>query len=137
MNKIIIFIDPELSLLVVRTPAKGVSVEEAAPKDVSYFVMDSKDLPQQEVFRDAWTIKDKGVVVDLGKAREISHELRRKIRDKEFEPLDREVTIPGKAEVVETKRQEIRDYYDKAQAGIDSATTEDELINIMEKFKQR
>jgi hypothetical protein len=71
-----------------------------------------------------------GIKIDLNKAKEISHNIRRKIRSKEFEPLDNLIAkkIPGNDETeIEAQRQEIRDRYAQIQIQIDQAQTPEEL----------
>jgi hypothetical protein len=69
--------------------------------------------------------------VNIDKAKEISHEVRRAKRNEEFAPLDIKATIPYEAESAETERQVIRDKYATIQANIDSAANTDELKTIL------
>lgn len=71
--------------------------------------------------------------INLDKAKVISHERRRAARDQEFLPLDREVTIPSKANEAEAKRQTVRDKYAVMQTKIDQATTVKELSALLSK----
>ncbi len=71
-----------------------------------------------------------GIKINIEKAKEISHDIRRRVRAKEFEPLDNIIAkrIPGTPEAaVEVQRQEIRDRYAAIQEQIDAAETVEEL----------
>jgi hypothetical protein len=71
-----------------------------------------------------------GIKINLNKAKEISHNIRREIRSKEFEPLDNLIAkkIPGTNEAeIEAQRQEIRDRYAQIQIQIDQAQSAEEL----------
>lgn len=65
--------------------------------------------------------------VNLDKAKQIAHDMRRSTRAAEFAPLDVKVTIPGEAEAAEAARQAIRDKYAAMQAQIDAASTPDAI----------
>lgn len=67
------------------------------------------------------------IKVNIGKAKLIAHEKRRKARAEEFKPLDLEATIPMFADQAEEKRQAVRDKYTTIQTDIDAATTVDEI----------
>jgi hypothetical protein len=71
-----------------------------------------------------------GIKINLNKAKEISHNIRREERSKEFEPLDNLIAkkIPGTNEAeIEAQRQEIRDRYAQIQIQIDQAQSAEEL----------
>jgi hypothetical protein len=71
--------------------------------------------------------------INLNKAKVIAHERRRAARDQEFLPLDREVTIPSKANEAEAKRQAVRDKYAVMQDQIDAANNVQELSSVTPK----
>jgi hypothetical protein len=71
--------------------------------------------------------------LNLNKAKEIAHEVRRAKRAEEFAPLDIKVTIPSEAQAAEAARQAIRDKYATLQAQMDAAQTADELKNLLPK----
>jgi hypothetical protein len=71
--------------------------------------------------------------INLDKAKAVAHERRRAARDQEFSPLDREVTIPSKANEAEAKRQAVRDKYAEMQDQIDAATNVQELAGLVPK----
>lgn len=70
------------------------------------------------------------IKINMDKARSIAHDMRRAMREKEFEPYDNVIAkqIPGRAlQEAETARQAIRDKYAQMQTKIDVAQTQDEL----------
>jgi hypothetical protein len=70
------------------------------------------------------------IVVNLEKAKEIGHVLRRRSRDKEFAPHDAIIMkqIPGNdMQAAEAARQAIREKYEAMQEQIDSAQNTDEI----------
>lgn len=71
------------------------------------------------------------IVINLDKAKQISHEKRRAARAEEFAPLDIQATIPAKAAEAEAARQEIRDRYAQIQAQMDAAQSVDELKALL------
>ena len=76
------------------------------------------------------------VVIDINKAKEITHNKRREARAGEFKPLDEAITInianPDKVAEIEAERQAIRDKYAEIQININACTTTDELKAIIE-----
>lgn len=73
------------------------------------------------------------IVINVEKAKDITHELRRAARTQEFAPLDVKVTIPGEAAGAESLRQEIRDKYAAIQTEINGCTSCDQLKGIIER----
>jgi hypothetical protein len=74
------------------------------------------------------------ITINLTKAKEISHKIRREQRAKEFAPLDEVIAkrIPGQTfDEVEAKRQSVRDKYAAIQASIDAAASADQLQSIL------
>lgn len=61
------------------------------------------------------------IVINLDKAKNIAHDLRRSARASEFAPLDIQATIPTKAAEAEAERQAIRAKYDALQEEINAA----------------
>ena len=61
------------------------------------------------------------ITVDMTKAKEIAHDMRRQERAAEFAPLDIKVTIPAEADAAETARAAIRTKYETMQTNIDLA----------------
>jgi hypothetical protein len=70
-----------------------------------------------------------GLVIDLTKAKNIGHDMRRAARAEEFKPYDEAIAkqIPGAVEGAETARQAIREKYAAIQTQIDAAATPDEI----------
>lgn len=78
------------------------------------------------------------IKININKAKEISHNIRREARAKEFAPLDEVIMkqIPGTVvEAVEAERQLIRDKYAELQTEIDSAEDADQLLEIVNQLK--
>lgn len=67
------------------------------------------------------------ITVNIDKAKEIAHDMRRAKREAEFAPLDKLATVPSMIDEVEAKRQEVRDKYAEIQSKIDESKTLDEL----------
>jgi hypothetical protein len=63
------------------------------------------------------------IIVNIDKAKQIGHDMRRAARAKEFAPLDIKATIPTEAAAAEAERQKIRDKYALMQTAIDAAVT--------------
>jgi hypothetical protein len=74
------------------------------------------------------------ISVNIQKAKEIAHIIRRDKREEEFAPLDKVIMkqIPGTdVGAVESQRQAIRDKYAAMQIEIDAAQDPQELKNIL------
>lgn len=71
------------------------------------------------------------IFVDLNRAKELAHELRRSQRTKEFAPLDIKATIPSEAVEAEAKREQIRSKYTTMQETIDLVRNVDELRSVL------
>jgi hypothetical protein len=74
------------------------------------------------------------ITINLDKAKSIAHDKRRAARAEEFKPYDEVIMkqIPGAdAIAAEAARQEIRDKYADMQTDIDSASTPEELKEIL------
>jgi hypothetical protein len=72
------------------------------------------------------------ITVNLDKAKDISHDVRRTARAIEFAPLDVKATIPSEAEAAEAARQEVRDRYTSIQVDINGATEVATLKTIID-----
>lgn len=78
------------------------------------------------------------IKVNLSKAKEIAHEIRRVSRAEEFKPHDEVIMkqIPGNSmEEAEAARQAIRDKYSAVQEDINASNTIDELKEIIDSIK--
>ena len=74
------------------------------------------------------------IKINIDKAKDIAHDVRRAKRSEEFAPLDEVIAkqIPGADVVaVEASRQVIRDKFAAVQTQIDAAATADELKAII------
>jgi hypothetical protein len=70
------------------------------------------------------------IVVNIDKAKNLAHDMRRAARAEEFKPHDEVIMkqSPGAdAQAAEAARQAIRDKYSAIQADIDAATTPEEI----------
>lgn len=75
-----------------------------------------------------------GLIIDVNKAKDITHDIRRAKRTAEFAPLDAQATIPSLAQVAEEQRQVIRDKHTIIQSEIDNAHDISELKVIVERI---
>lgn len=67
------------------------------------------------------------IVINLDKAKDIAHDMRRSARAAEFAPLDIKATIPSEAAQAEAQRQALRDKYALIQSNIDLSRTVQEV----------
>jgi len=73
-----------------------------------------------------------GIVIDIDKAKAITHDARRVARAQEFAPLDIKASIPSEAVTAEAARAAIRTKYADIQTAVDGATEVATLKTIME-----
>lgn len=75
------------------------------------------------------------VIINLDKAKEITHNKRREVRAIEFKPLDEEITIniadSKKIADIESKRVIVREKYAILQTEIDNSKSEESLKIIL------
>jgi hypothetical protein len=74
------------------------------------------------------------ITINLDKAKNIAHDMRRAARAKEFEPYDNIIAkqIPGAAfQDAEAARQAIRDKYAQMQIQLDAAQSPEELKSVL------
>lgn len=71
------------------------------------------------------------IKINLTKAQEITHEVRRVKRSEAFKPLDVQATIPSMALDAEAKRQAIREADASIQIAIDQAKDDSVLKEII------
>ena len=67
------------------------------------------------------------IIIDLNKAKEIAHDIRRAARNEKFVPLDIKATIPTEAVAAESARQVIREEDALLQIHMDNAPSAEEL----------
>ena len=72
------------------------------------------------------------ITVNVDKAKDIAHEVRRAKRTEEFAPLDVKATIPSEAVAAEEARAAIRAKYATVQGNIDAAADVATLKTIVE-----
>ena len=75
-----------------------------------------------------------GIVIDITKAKAITHDARRTARSAEFAPLDVKATIPSEAVAAEAARAAIRTKYAEMQTAVDGAMEVATLKTIMEQL---
>ena len=105
------------------------------PEGVPYEIVEATDIPSDRYFRNAWIADGAAVAVDLGKAKDIGHDIRRQQRSEEFQPFDEIIAkqIPGAdALAAEAARAEIRDKYAEIQDAINAAETTDSIKLALE-----
>ena len=105
------------------------------PAGVPYEIVTTDDIPSDRYFRNAWVADGAAVAVDLGKAKDIGHDIRRQQRSEEFQPFDEIIAkqIPGAdALAAEAARAEIRDKYAEIQDAINAAETTDSIKLALE-----
>ena len=133
------------SRIIYQSESGGVSVivptgsVELALKDVPagvpYEIVSAADIPSDRFFRNAWITDGAAVAVDLGKAKDIGHDIRRQQRAEEFQPFDEIIAkqIPGAdAAEAEAARAQIRDKYAEIQLAIDTAADPDAIKLALE-----
>lgn len=133
MTQKIIYATPEGGVAVVH-PTGEVPINElvskVVPAGAKFEIVNEDAIPSDRFFRNAWVANGAAVEVDLDKAKEIGHDLRRQQRAEEFKPYDEVIAkqIPGVDAVkAEEARQEIRDKYALVQDAIEAASTPDEI----------
>lgn len=142
MDKRVIYVrQDEPNKLGVLIPMNcGLTVEEIANKDLPsgtlFAIVNKEEVPVDFDLMDAWEFNEgnTAVVINLNKAKDIVHEIRRRARVVEMAPLDTKSTIPSEAVAAEEARQVLRDKYAGLQADIDTATDVDALKAIMEQL---
>ena len=74
------------------------------------------------------------ITVNITKAKEIAHTIRRAARAEEFKPLDEVIMkqIPNTdVQAIEAERQAVREKYATMQVAIDAAVTVEEIKDVM------
>ena len=134
----IIYQNKEGSISIIH-PTGELSIEEVAAKDVpegvAYEIVEDDAIPADRFFRNAWVANGAAVDVDLDKAKDIGHDIRRTQREAEFAPFDAIIMkqIPGNsAAEAEEARQQIRFKYALIQDVIEAAETPDEIKAALE-----
>jgi hypothetical protein len=122
----------------VIVPTGELPIEEVAAKDVpegvAYEIVEDDAIPSDRFFRNAWVANGGAVDVDLGKAKDIGHDIRRQQRAEEFAPFDNIIAkqIPGlDATEAEASRAQIRFKYGLIQDVIDAASDPEEIKSAL------
>jgi hypothetical protein len=105
------------------------------PEGVAYEIVEDDAIPADRFFRNAWVANGVAVEVDLDKAKDIGHDIRRQQRAEEFKPYDEVIMkqIPGAdAVAAEEARQQVRLKYALIQDAINVASTTDEIKATLE-----
>lgn len=120
-------------------PTGELSIEEVAAKDVpegvTYEILEDDAIPSDRFFRNAWVANGAAVDIDLDKAKDIGHDIRRTQREAEFAPFDAIIAkqIPGlDASEAEASRQAIRFKYALIQDAINVAEGPDAIKAALE-----
>ena len=140
MGKIVVYNNDENGIdILIPVLGYDLTFEEIVKKDVpngkEFIILDSSDLPKNNIFRNAWVLDSNNVIIDLEKSKTISHEIRRYVREIKFKPLDELIMkqIPNiDLNEVENKRQKIRDEDTLVQLEIDKSIIIDELYLLVE-----
>lgn len=145
----IIYTDNSGALWIL-TPAPQcpLTVEEIAAKDVRDAADTYEIVNESEIPYDMWVLRDsfkrgeqgKKVGIEMGKARDIAHVIRRKTRDIEMAPYDDIIAkqVPGTDPVgAETARAALRNVYDNLQTQIDNSQNPNALMAIINVINNR
>lgn len=132
MSQVIIFTNDNGGVSVC-VPTGELPIQQVLAKDcpAGAVIVNAASLPSNEFFN-AWEQTDGVVTVNLTKAKNIVHDIRRAKRAAEFAPWDIKATIPSEAVAAEAARQAIRDRYAAIQNDIDSAPGVPELSLIVQ-----
>jgi hypothetical protein len=134
-NQRIIFQNAEGGISVI-IPTESVELAlKDVPEGVAYEIVEDDAIPADRFFRNAWVANGAAVDVDLGKAKDIGHDIRRTMRSEEFQPYDEVIAkqIPGvDAAEAEAARQAIRDKYAAVQDAVNAAKTPDAIKVALE-----
>jgi hypothetical protein len=118
---------PELSVAEIIATAVPADAENMQQHDELVY-------PEDLLFQEAWELQGSVLVEELAKSKIVAHDIRREIRDQEFLPWDRKVSIPSEAVAAEAERDVIRQKYAQAQLDIDAASDITVLRGIVKSF---
>ena len=132
--QVIVYVN-EFGGVSVCRPTGELSIEEVQVKDTpaGSIIVDDSIFPDNDFFN-AWELNGSTVAVNISKAKNMAHEIRRSARAEEFKPYDEVIMkqIPGNdATAAEEARAAIRVRYATMQATIDAASTVDEIKAAM------
>ena len=141
MADVIVVQKEDNSVSVIYTGASRLTTDQIVARRFAnssevYQVVDSATLPTQSVLFDAWVYDEtNGAVVDISRAKNVAHNIRRYYRTEEMKSYDDIIAkqIPGEdATDAEAQRALIRTKYATKQTEIDACTTADQLQTIIE-----
>lgn len=74
------------------------------------------------------------ITINIDKAKNVAHDIRRNARAEEFKPYDDAIAkqIPGQSEGAEAARALIRAKYAEMQTAIDAASTVEEIKEVLD-----
>lgn len=136
-------IHPTADGVAITTPTGEVPIEQVAQQvapDGIYAIVTADQIPSDTTFRAAWVYADGTIEINLDKAKEITHNLRRAMRAEEFAPLDQTIAfrLPGTTiKETEKLREEVRDKYVEMQEEVDLATDVEQLKVLLEAYKEK
>jgi hypothetical protein len=143
MADVIVVQKEDNSVSVIYTGASRLTTDQIVARRFAnssevYQVVDSSALPTQSVLFDAWVYDEtNGAVVDISRAKNVAHNIRRYYRTEEMQPYDDIIAkqIPGEdATDAEAQRVLIRTKYATKQTEIDACTTVEQLQTIIDEF---
>lgn len=106
-------------------------LERSVPAGKEYRIIDASEIPNDRTFRNAWKY-DKGITVDLNKAKEIHKEKLRKKRKPLLDALDVEFLVAlensGSTEEIIARKKFLRDITKATE--IENASSVEELKNF-------
>jgi hypothetical protein len=141
MADVIVVQKEDNSVSVIYTGASRLTTDQIVARRFAnssevYQVVDSATLPTQSVLFDAWVYDEtNGAVVDISRAKNVAHNIRRYYRTEEMKPYDDIIAkqIPGEdATAAEAQRALIRTKYATKQTEIDACTTVEQVQTIIE-----
>ena len=141
MADVIVVQKEDNSVSVIYTGASRLTTDQIVARRFTnssevYQVVDSSALPTQSVLFDAWVYDEtNGAVVDISRAKNVAHNIRRYYRTEEMQPYDDIIAkqIPGEdATDAEAQRVLIRTKYATKQTEIDACTTVEQVQTIIE-----
>lgn len=141
MNERIVYTKPDGSCAII-IPTGELSIAKVKKKDVPKDAINVRqitiaELPQDRLFRGAWddSNPEEFIGIDLDKAKQIAHDMRRLDRKSKMTRLDEEdgfmTTTPARKTEINLEKQVILDINATSQIDIDSANDENALRSAL------
>lgn len=110
------------------------AISRIVPQNSFYIVLNEDEVSFLIPY-EGYDIVNESLVIDIIKAKNALHRIRRSKRYEEFYSYDAEISkqIPGTFAQLEEKRADIRKKYDDIQKDIDDVETVDDLKSVIEK----